>query len=620
MSPKQKKCPFPTFPFRMIGFKCNDRLSIVKGHRSTLANKEREILSREQALIEKEQHLASLLSNKEQEIASLHQLVGQLQQSLQLSQQEVEMTVKQAVIRREEELRVLICKREEEVALAMAQREEEIMEAVRNREEQLSDAWTKREAEMKKELEESLKSVDERIQWVVNKENDLVVEETRLNELREELEEGMRKIDEGAMKCSFCFSPKIVLYRPHAVRKEKNPLEEVKNRLDPLNRMTQGTPTRHLRRGSSSQPTPGQVSSTKIPSLETPVSRPAYIDFIPSAMKGIVLTSTGESLATPSQAELVTLFNCSPKVGLNFTKIFDFEGGDHDRKPARNPRDDEEEADSPPPSPSSRKTKEKERKKEIDESTESSSSASSSCALSTTTVSQVSTAAPPTRLRRPSIRNSTRPTHNRAGTLPTSASEPIFPTTIMSSSAQPKPLPHPHLRHSKSNSSLVSNHAPVIPATTMATGSHFQQRAAPEYDFTDEENLPSPFLKKNGKNSSQATAAGAVGPMTNLTAITPGTATSTSSSSTAPRGKRRPSNGLLLRAVAAANNAGRRGTISSTSTTVCPVLDNGDPQMESMPAVNVGLTTDNHDGGGIPRPSLASARKASEEARKTLLR
>ena len=66
------------------------------------------------------------------------------------------------------------------------------MEAVRDREEQLSDAWIKREAEIKKELEESFKSVDERIQWVVvNKENDLVVEETRLNELREELEEGM---------------------------------------------------------------------------------------------------------------------------------------------------------------------------------------------------------------------------------------------------------------------------------------------------------------------------------------------------------------------------------------------------------------------------------------------
>jgi hypothetical protein len=196
----------------IVPISTNDRLSIVKGHRSTLADKERDVLSREQALIEKEQHLASLLSHKDQEIVSLRHLVGQLQQSHQSSQQEIEMSNKQAVIRREEELRVLIYKREEEVALAMAHREEELMEAVRNREQQLSDAWTRREAEIWKEVEESLKSsFDERIQWVVKRENDLVVEETRLNELQEELEERMRKIDEGVMKGSFCFSPRIVL-------------------------------------------------------------------------------------------------------------------------------------------------------------------------------------------------------------------------------------------------------------------------------------------------------------------------------------------------------------------------------------------------------------------------
>ena len=121
------------------------------------------------------------------------------------------MSIKQAIIRREEELRVLICKREEEVALAMAQREKEILEAVRNREQQLSDAWVRKEAEIRQEVEESLKSIDERIQWVAKRENDLLVEETRLNELREELEERTRKIDEGAMKSKFCFSPRIVL-------------------------------------------------------------------------------------------------------------------------------------------------------------------------------------------------------------------------------------------------------------------------------------------------------------------------------------------------------------------------------------------------------------------------
>ena len=154
----------------------------------------------------------------------------------------------------------------------------------------------------------------------------------------------------------------------------------------------------------------------------------------------------------------------------------------------------------------------------------------------------------------------------------------------------------------------------------MPAGSQGHHRAPPEYDLADEENLPSPFLK-NVKNS-QAKATGAVRPMTNTTAIAPGlsTATSTSSISTASRGKRRPSSGLLLRAVAAANNVERRGTLSSTSTNASPVLDNGNPPIESLPAVDAGMITNNHNGGGIPPPSLASARKASEEARKALLR
>ena len=43
-----------------------------------------------------------------------------------------------------------------------------------------------------------------------NRENDLVAEESRLNELREELEEKMKKIDAGVMKGSSCFAFEIV--------------------------------------------------------------------------------------------------------------------------------------------------------------------------------------------------------------------------------------------------------------------------------------------------------------------------------------------------------------------------------------------------------------------------
>ena len=43
--------------------------------------------------------------------------------------------------------------------------------------------------------------------------------------------------------------------------------------------------------------------------METPISPPIQLDYMPSAMKGVVLTSTGEILATPSPAEFVNLFN-----------------------------------------------------------------------------------------------------------------------------------------------------------------------------------------------------------------------------------------------------------------------------------------------------------------------
>ena len=42
-------------------------------------------------------------------------------------------------------------------------------------------------------------------------------------------------------------------------------------------------------------------------SVEKPISRPIPMDYMPSAIKGVVLTSTGEILAAPTPAELVDL-------------------------------------------------------------------------------------------------------------------------------------------------------------------------------------------------------------------------------------------------------------------------------------------------------------------------
>jgi len=194
--PTRRKCKFnqrygtSDLASNLFFFFCSHRFSVVKAHRATVTAKEREILAREQALLQNEQRLTALLNQKDQEITSLQQLVSQLQQQQhQFSRHDMEVAVKQAVARREEELRVLVMKREEEVAIAIAKREEEIMEAVRNREAEVDAACVQREELIKKE-------VDERIQWVLAKETELKAEEIRLEEVKRELDENAKKVQQ----------------------------------------------------------------------------------------------------------------------------------------------------------------------------------------------------------------------------------------------------------------------------------------------------------------------------------------------------------------------------------------------------------------------------------------
>lgn len=258
---------------------------------------------------------------------------------------------------------------------------------------------------------------------------------------------------------------------------------------------------------------------------------------MPSAMKGVVFTATGEPLATPTPAELASLFVNSPKVGLNFATIFDF---------AREGNETEDDEDvSPPPSPLMRERPRSEN----------------------TSVNPVA----PTRLRRPSIRRSVqRPTGGKKMSLPSSVSDPAGLSASMSaSSSQLTPIP---------------TRPPMAKASTLP-----HPLPAPEYDFSDDENLPSPFLKRVDRER-VAAAAGAT--------------------LRGAQGKR-PSGGNLLRAVAAANaaNGGRRGTsVSSSATKGLGGTSSSDASPASAAA------------GSGTRPSLASARKASEEARKALMR
>lgn len=366
-------------------------------------------------------------------------------------------------------------------------------------------------------------------------------------------------------------------------------MEEVKNLLEPLSRISQATPAQQRRRKLDVQPTPKpNPTPIRIASLETPISRPKYTDFMPSAMKGVVLTATGETLATPAPAELANLFNSSPKVGLNFAKIFDFEDGGE--KHGEDHHDDDE-ALSPPPSPSSRKEREKVKDREKDDGSES--STSSNGATPTTKQQPL----PPTRLRRPSIRSSARASTRRTETLPASVSEPIISTSAAPAPAPshaPKPLPHPHLRPSGSSSNLAAiGRAATLPIPVP------RSHPSPEYDFADEENLPSPFLKRIDKGAAAKAAAAAAASTTS--------SVTTAASTGSVKVKRRGSSGLMLRAVAAANSAGRRGATPTVQS----------PEAESD---TVAISSSGSDGPESARPSLASARKASEEARKALLR
>lgn len=362
--------------------------------------------------------------------------------------------------------------------------------------------------------------------------------------------------------------------------------------------------------------------------METPISRPTQLDYMPSAMKGVVLTATGEILATPSPAELVNLFNRSPKVGLNFGKIFDFEEGDSGEKGRQERHEDG--AASPPPSPSSRKDREKvkDKDKEKDDASSESSTSSSSTGAANTRKQQAHAAAPPpTRIRRPSIRSSHRASRSQPASLPASSSDPAGFTinsdgvSTSNGHSQAKPLPHPHLRPSGSASNLAAAAAAARSLPIPVPRGH----PSPEYDFADEENLPSPFLKRVDKAAAAKAAAVAAASASSSSSNGPNGPQSTDGgsgpgSSTA-NAKRRGSSGLLLRAVAAANNAaGRRGTPStSSSTSVNPANSNGIGMENEGEIMSPGAST-GEVGGVDARPSLASARKASEEARKALLR
>ncbi|KAF7967067.1 hypothetical protein HWV62_35967 [Athelia sp. TMB] len=490
-------------------------LATVKAHKTTVLVKEREVAAREATLLQNEslvQSMQTVIAQKDEEIATLRAHLPK----------EVETQVK----KRMEEVKVQVLQYQREMELAAENRERELQEAVMTWEAQYLESARVREESYRREMQAH---VEEQMKLVKQKEIELEEGGRRLNGLKEELDGKLKAMKEGAKHWwSHILIGVAGLMQWHAGRKDKAPLEEVQNLLEPLARITDV----HHRTES-------------IPEFRLPVETPSRGltfpgDYPLSAMKGVVLTATGEPLATP----MPNLFAKSPKVALSFAKIFDFE---ENEEGARDGGESDTDTEGPPPSPSMRKIDTAVYQRESNSSSNSSSSSGSSTAT-------VTVAAPATRLRRPSIRRSLQRTGHP------STSEAVTGTKPASKRV--------------SSSSLVATAATVAAPTIKrsATMPMLASPPLPEYDFNDEENLPSPFLKRTEKEN----------PMLN------GGATGTVRAK-AP-GSKRPSGGNMLRAVAAVNaaNAAAAGGAKSKA--------------------------------GLTRPSVTSARKASEEARKALLR
>ncbi|ETW81215.1 hypothetical protein HETIRDRAFT_410279 [Heterobasidion irregulare TC 32-1] len=276
-------------------------------------------------------------------------------------------------------------------------------------------------------------------------------------------------------------------------------------------------------------------------------------------MKGVILTETGEPLATPTPAELAKWFVESPKGGLGFAQIFDFDKDE----------EGEDEGDRTLRSPSKF-----DRAKSLPV-----------VGMGSTLASQMpapqdeKNQAPAARVRRTSmIRAST--SHPKLSESRQSAAS----TSSSSSSAS-------------SSSSVARAPTPSVPLTTatLSAGRPQTSRSAstpaapPVYDFTDEDNLPSPFLKRIDRERMAATAAASIAPSNR-----------TKSAPAAPVRAKRPSGGNLLRAVAAAN--------SIASATVSRTASSGGA---------LGTLRSASGGSTLSRPPI---RRTGDDARKMLAR
>ena len=372
------------------------------------------------------------------------------------------------------------------------------MEAVKRREEELRVAWVQREQEIRDEMSTA---VEERMEWVRKQMEEVEEERRRFEATRAEVENKAKVISDGTvvektgmglhLSCM-----KSLSHLHQGGRKEKTYLEEVKNVLAPLSRLAALSPE------DPPPPPKPPVSMLTRPmaGFKTPLTRKVgktpFDNDLPlgSAMKGVVFTGSGETLSTPAPTEFANLFVATPKVGLHFEKIFDesYEE-DNTQKPEEPTQDDDETSEAPSDTPNAPPTPSKPERKTPSSSatklTRSNSVATVKSAGSSSSVSRTtSTRTASTRTRRTSL-IPTPPT--KTGLTRTASAGPAVHQR--SNSEQPTP---PSSKKSASSTGTLtrtkSSHIGSTPSSPV------------QWDLQDEENLPSPFLKKAERERQRA--------------------------------------------------------------------------------------------------------------------
>ncbi|KAI0784315.1 hypothetical protein C8Q75DRAFT_779630 [Abortiporus biennis] len=687
-------------------------LTAVKTHKANLLARERDLITREATL-------TTLVAQKDAELAQTRTHI-QAQQATLESQSSQLVQLKQEVSllhQRESEFQAAMKRKEDELAARISTREEEVMVAVQKREEEFMKAWLEWEANVRGEMS---KAFEERMAWVQNVAGELEKEKERIEHVKREIEEKAKEVErrdkekalEACPSCSGCSNGKGLSV---GGRCGKTPLEEVKNILAPLERLA--SPNRDpvfdsdaesssddqnqtpVRAPNSSKGPYSQHHLLPVPVFETPMtrsssaSRNAFPSFNspsllgqkgdeeeapPSAMKGVILTTTGECLPTPSPAEFAKLFMATPKVSLNFRQIFDSCGDDSAL--ADGPEkmgelelglsessEDEGGYETDTRIPLSRRSTMNSNSSSSGSGSNSTSSGAGTITSTSTTSrrslnrtvrggtrapansastgasnpakrssdsqasSSNSTAKPATRLRRPSIR--ARPSLDRAATVCATSTATV--TTSMTATTTERrsrraPSADSHSRSTRPPSRTASSSAAVtsatvsastaaasssrrktitphtVTATTTTTSAvENNEEVTPQYDLSDEENLPSPFLKKVERER-----------ITRTISVQPHTSSSASSATT--------TNGSSSSSVASSS-------VPFTSRTGGPRKSAG--TLRALAVVNSAAAhaaAAGGGGGGIGkagkaaigdvRNSIAKAQRAGEEARRALLK